>query len=68
LEERKLKDETDKFTQVLNSEFSDNRIVLKERIRDLDNANKYVRTVLSFMNKDNSEIQKKILIVLLVNH
>jgi hypothetical protein len=44
--------------QVLNSEFSDNRIVLKERIRDLDKANYYVRTVLSFMNKENDEIQK----------
>jgi hypothetical protein len=57
-EQRKLNNETDKFTQVLNSEFSDNRIVLKERIKDLDQANNYVKTVLSFMNKDNIAIQK----------
>jgi len=57
-EERKSKDEATKIIQVLNSEFSDNRIVLKERIGDLDKANYFVRSVLRFMNKDNSEIQK----------
>jgi hypothetical protein len=57
-EVRKFKDEVNKVTQVLNYEFSDNRIVLNERIRDLDKANDYVRTVLSFMNKENDEIQK----------
>ena len=57
-ENRKFKEESIIITQVLNSEFSDNRIVLKERIEDLEDANKYVRAVLSFMNTESSEIQK----------
>jgi hypothetical protein len=57
-EERKIKDETIKITKALNSEYSDNKTVLKERIGDLEKANNYVKTVLSFMNKDNADIQK----------
>lgn len=57
-EHRIFKGEVTKIKETLNSEFSDNRIVLKERINDLDKANHYVRTVLSFMNKDSGQIQK----------
>ena len=57
-ENKKLKKEGVKIMQVLNLEFSENRIVLEERIKYLDEANKYVRTVLSFINKEGAEIQK----------
>lgn len=57
-EKRKLNNETEKFSQALNSEFSGNRIVLKERIDDLNTANNYARTVLSYMNKESNEYQQ----------
>jgi hypothetical protein len=57
-EERKSNNESIKLMQEINSEFTDNRIVLKERIADLENANSYVRTVLGFINTDQDEFQK----------
>jgi len=55
---RKFNKEGVKIMQELKSEFSDNRIFLKERIKFLDNANNCVRTVLGFMNKESAEIQQ----------
>ena len=55
---RKFNKEGVKIMQELKSEFSDNRIILTERIRLLDNANNCVRTVLEFMNKESAEIQQ----------
>jgi len=55
---RKFNKEGVKFMQELKSEFSDNRIILNERIRFLDDANNCVRTVLGFMNKESAEIQQ----------
>ena len=55
---RKFNKEGVKIMQELKSEFLDNRIVLEERIRFLDNANNCVRTVLGFMNKESVEIQQ----------
>ena len=57
-EGRKFKAESIKLTIDINSEFKDNRIVLKERIADLEKANNYVRTVLGLMNAKSEEIQK----------
>ena len=55
---RKFNNEGVKIMQELKSEFSDNRIILNERIRILDNANNCVRTVLEFMNNESAEIQQ----------
>lgn len=57
-EERKANNEAKKITQELNSEFSNNRKVLEDRIRDLKVANNYVKLVLSFMNKEEAKIQE----------
>lgn len=57
-EERKAHNEAKKITQELNSEFSNNRKVLEDRIRDLKVANNYVKLVLSFMNKEEAKIQE----------
>ena len=57
-EERKSKIKTNNISHDINTEFSKNRMVLKERINDLGKANNYVKAVLSFMNKESAEIQK----------
>lgn len=57
-EERKANNEAKKITQELNSEFSNNRKVLEDRIRDLKVANNYVKLVLSFMNREEAKIQE----------
>lgn len=56
-EKRKANAETAKIINELNSEFSNNRIVLKERIENLKVANDNVRFVLSFINKNKTELQ-----------
>jgi hypothetical protein len=57
-EVRKLNKESVKISRTINSEFADNRIVLNERITDLEVANDYVRAVLDLVNKERSEIQE----------
>jgi hypothetical protein len=57
-EARKRDIESDRIMQVLHSEFTDNRKVLKERIKDLDEANVYVGATLRLMNKDSAALQK----------
>lgn len=57
-ESRKFEAESNKLTQDINAEFQDNRIVLKERIADLEVATDHVRRVLSLMNAEHEEIQK----------
>ena len=55
-EERKSKIETNKIREELNAEFYNNRIVLNERIKDLNLANSYVRKVLSLINKEKKHL------------
>jgi hypothetical protein len=50
-EDRKLNLESQEIYNALNSEFGKNRIVLKERIDFLEDANKYVDHILSYINK-----------------
>lgn len=57
-EARKFNEESLQLIQEINSEFTDNRTVLKDRITDLEDANKYVRTVLRFTNADQDKIKK----------
>ena len=57
-EVRKSNIKTNNISHDINTEFSKNRMVLKERINDLGKANNYVKAVLSFMNKESAEIQK----------
>ena len=57
-ETQKFKAEALRVIKELNTEFANNRIVLKERINDLENANHNVRAVLSYMNKNRDLIQK----------
>ncbi len=57
-EKQKFKAEALRVIKELNAEFADNRIVLKERIHHLENANRNVRVVLSYMNKNHDLIQK----------
>lgn len=54
---RKANAETDKINNELNTEFLNNRIVLKERIKNLKVANNNVHSVLSFINKSKTELQ-----------
>lgn len=57
-EGRKIAIESNRVIQDINSEFKDNRIVLKERIADLELATDNVRRVLGLMNGEHQEIQK----------
>ena len=57
-EGRKLEVESKTLTQDINAEFKDNRIVLKERIADLEIATNNVRMILGLMNAEPEEIQK----------
>ncbi len=50
-EQRKLNLESEALYAALNTEFESNRIVLKERIEFLENANKNVDQILSFINQ-----------------
>lgn len=54
---KKAQAETDKINNELNAEFLNNRIVLKDRINDLKVANNNVRSVLSFINKSETELK-----------
>jgi len=51
-EDRKFKNEGLQIQQELFQEFEDNRLVLKERINLLEDANVHVRKILSYMNSD----------------
>jgi hypothetical protein len=53
-EERKLYLESEDIYAALNSEFEKNRIVLKERINYIEDANKYVDIILSYVNKKDA--------------
>jgi len=55
-ERRKLQEESRQIANNLNSEFMNNRIVLRERIDRLENANEYIRTVLSYITKGEKEL------------
>jgi len=57
-EERKFKKEGALIKQELYTEFLDNRTVLKERIMALEDANRSVRKVLSYVNKDYETLQE----------
>lgn len=54
---RKDNAETNKINYELNAEFLNNRIILKKRIKDLKAANNYVRSVLSLINKSETEFE-----------
>ncbi len=58
-EGRKFEVESKTLTQDINAEFKDNRIVLKERIADLEIATNNVRMILGLMNAEPEEIQKE---------
>ena len=53
---RKSQHESHQILKSLNAEFKNNRGVLKERIDYLEDANKYVKAVLSLINIDESEL------------
>ena len=57
-EKRKLENESREILKAINTEFKNNREVLRERIDYVEDANKYVATILSLTNSDESELQK----------
>ncbi|MCH2490865.1 MAG: DUF6090 family protein [Flavobacteriales bacterium] len=57
-EERKSSIETNKISEELNTEFYNNRIVLSDRIKDLNKANSYVRDILSLINNEKTKLRK----------
>lgn len=57
-EDRKFQNEEDRILQELYAEFYDNRMVLKNRIKILENANDHIRTLLSYMNSPKEMIHK----------
>jgi hypothetical protein len=56
-EERKLNLESKAIYVALNSEFNNNRIVLKKRIDHLEEANKNVAIILSYINKKEASFK-----------
>jgi hypothetical protein len=53
---RKLQNESQGIIKTLNTEFKNNREVLKDRIDYLEDANKYVKAVLSLIKSDKSQL------------
>jgi len=56
-EGRKLQNESQEILTALNAEFKNNREVLKDRIDYLEDANKYVKAVLSLTKSDESQLR-----------
>jgi len=57
-ERRKLQNEGQEILKALNTEFKNNRKVLLDRIDYLEDANKYVKAVLSLTNKDEFQLNE----------
>jgi hypothetical protein len=57
-ENRKSKIEEAHIVEEIHSEFSDNRTVLKERIKTIENANESVEIILSLINAEQEEYLK----------
>ena len=55
-ERRKSQNESQEILKAINVEFKNNRVVLKDRIDYLEDANKYVQAVLNLTNSDEYQL------------